>query len=131
MPRLRSWYREVRAKLEASGIFTKVEVIGAKIRGWITGELYLDIYYDPSSGSYSYALIDRALESPGDKRLFGWDDYPHEGVAELRQLRSYPHHFQRRGEGGWVFEESPMRGDVRLEIELVIQRVRSYLGHER
>jgi len=125
-----SWYREVRVKLEDSGIFTKVEVIGAKVRGWITEELYLDIYYDPTSGSYSYALIDRALGYVGDKRLFGWDDYPHENVEKIKRLKSYPHHFQRREEGRWVFEESPMRGDVRTEIELVIEKIKSYLKGE-
>ncbi|MFQ6090308.1 MAG: DUF6516 family protein [Candidatus Bipolaricaulia bacterium] len=122
-----SWYRAVRSKLEDAGIFTEVEVIGAKVRGWISEEVYLDIYYDPTSGSYSYALIDRTLSYPGDKRLFGWDDYPHENVEEIKRLKSYPDHFQRREGSRWVFEESPMRGDVRMEIGLVVERVKSYL----
>jgi len=122
-----SWYRVVRTKLENAEIFAEVEVIGAKVRGWIKEELYLDIYHDPTSGSYSYALIDRTLSYPGDKRLFGWDDYPHEGVEEIKRLKSYPHHFQRREGERWVFEESPMRGDVKMEVELVIDKVKRFL----
>lgn len=122
-----SWYRKVQTKLVNSGIFAKTEVIGAKARGWITEELYLDIYYDPTSGSYSYALIDRTLDCPGDKRLFGWDDYPHENVEEIKRLGSYPHHFQRREGDRWIFEESPMRGNVGKEIEIVIEKIRDHL----
>ncbi len=122
------WYASVKAKLERSRLFRRVDVLGAKIRAHLTDDLFLDLYYDPTSGSYSYALVDSTLPDPGDKRLFGWDDYPHEHVPELRRLANYPHHFQRRvGTEGWIFEESPMRGEIEREITLVIRRVRAYL----
>jgi len=70
---------------------------------------------------------------PGDKRVLGWDDYAHEGVAELERLPTFPHHFQRRDAAGrWSFEPSPMRGRVGVEIDVVIATVRDYLqthGH--
>ena len=83
------WYRAVTQKLIASGLFTECTVIGAKIRALITETLFLDIYYDPRTRSYSYGLIDLELPYEGDKRIFGWDDYPHEGVEELKKLKSY------------------------------------------
>ncbi|MCS6937439.1 MAG: DUF6516 family protein [Candidatus Bipolaricaulota bacterium] len=119
------WYVTVKAKLERSRLFRHVEIIGAKVRASISADLFLDIYYDPISRSYSYALVDTSL--PGDKRLFGWDDYPHEHVPEIRRLTSYPHHFQHRQGSRWIFEESPMRGDVEREISLVIRHLRAYL----
>ncbi len=65
---------------------------------------------------------------PGDKRLFGWDDYPHKGVAKIQQLESYPHHFQRRAaDGSWIFEVSPMQGHIEHEIDVVITVVKAYL----
>ena len=49
-------------------------------------------------------------------------------VAEIEQLESYPHHFHRRAEDGiWVFEASPMHGDVAHEIDIVIAVVRAHL----
>ena len=44
--------------------------------------MFLDIFYDPTTKSYSYSLVDLELTYKGDKRIFGWDDYPHEGVEE-------------------------------------------------
>lgn len=67
------------------------------------------------------------LPYPGDKRVFGWDDYPHENVPKIKRLKSFPHHFQKRSQGGWIFEESPMRGDVEGEIDLVIKAVKDHL----
>ena len=68
------------------------------------------------------------LPQPGDKRLLGWDDYPHEGVTEIARLESYPHHFHRRAEdGSWIFEASPMRGDIEGEIAAVIAAVKEHL----
>lgn len=127
-----SWYRGVIEKLEVSGIFADVEVIGAKVRGIIKKDLYLDIYYDPKTCSYSYALIDRALPFPGDKRVFGWDDYPHENVNEIKELESYPHHFQKRkkGQKGWTWQESQMRGELPEELDVVIDEIKSYLKLE-
>ena len=73
------------------------------------------------------ALIDQTLPYPGDKRVFGWDDYPHKNVPEIKQLESFPHHFQKRNKEGWIFEESPMRGNVKGEMDLVIKMVKEYL----
>lgn len=122
------WHKVVLQRLEASGLFSEVTLIGAKVRAVIDEARFLDIHYDPTTKSYSYALIDLALPYPGDKRLFGWDDYPHEGVIEVENLTSYPHHFQRRAEdGSWIFEASPMRGDIEHEMDIVIATVRAYL----
>jgi intein-encoded DNA endonuclease-like protein len=67
------------------------------------------------------------LPYKGDKRVFGWDDYPHGGVKGIEGLKSYPHHFQRRREDGkWLFEGSEMRGDVEREVEAVIVDVTAF-----
>ena len=122
------WYRTVLQKLEESGSFREINLIGAKVRATVDPTRFLDIHYDPTSGSYSYAFIDLGLPYPGDKRCFGWDDYPHEGVREIRDLASYPHHFHKRAENGrWIFEVSSMQGDVEREIDAVIAAVEVYL----
>ena len=122
------WYKEVIEKLLSSGLFTEVNLLGAKVRASLDESCFLHVHYDPTTQSYSYALIDLELPYPGDKRLFGWDDYPHEGVAELQQLDGYPHHFQRRAEeGDWMFEASPMRGDIQNEVDAVTAALRAYL----
>jgi hypothetical protein len=55
------WYRDVKKKLEDSGIFLEVKVVGAKIRAFVSESLFLEIYYDPTTGSYSYGLVDLTL----------------------------------------------------------------------
>ncbi len=122
------WHRVVLQRLVASGLFSEVGLVGAKVRAAVDKTRFLDIHYDPTTKSYSYAFIDLGLPHLGDKRLFGWDDYPHEGVVAIEQLKNYPHHFQRRMEGGsWIFEASPMRGDIEHEVAIVIAVVRAYL----
>ncbi|HUW09119.1 MAG TPA: hypothetical protein VM537_05280 [Anaerolineae bacterium] len=122
------WYKEVIDKLLASGLFGELTLLEAKVRPSIDETRFLDVHYDPTTQSCSYALIDLELPYPGDKRLFGWDDYPHEGVAELQDLESYPYHFQRRAEdGGWIFEASPMRGDIQDEVDAIITALRERL----
>jgi hypothetical protein len=122
------WHRIVLQKLDASGLFHEITLVGAKVRAIVDASQFLDIHYDPTSGSYSYAFIDISLPYAGDKRLFGWDDYPHEGVTEIEQLSSYPHHFHQRAQDGtWVFESSPMRGDIANEIDTVIATVKDHL----
>jgi hypothetical protein len=122
-------HRHVLRLLRESGLFAEVILIGAKVRAYLSETMFLDIHFDPTTRSYSYALIDLTSPYPGDKRILGWDDYPHEGVEAIRQLRSYPHHFQRRGAGGqWLFEESEMCGHVEQEVELVLERIKMYLG---
>jgi len=102
--------------------------VGAKVRATVDAARFLDIHYDPTTGSYSYAFIDLGLPHPGDKRCFGWDDYPHEGVSEIEQLLSYPHHFHRRDEDGrWIFEVSPMRGNLTDDIDVILAVVKNYL----
>ena len=122
------WHKIVLQRLETSGLFSEVGLVGAKVRAVVDEARFLDIHYDPTTKSYSYALIDLGLPYAGDKRLFGWDDYPHEGVIEIEKLKSYPHHFQSRAQdGSWIFEASPMRGDIEHEMDTVIAVVRAYL----
>jgi hypothetical protein len=76
-----SWYPAVLSKLRAARIFRKVEIVGSKIRATIDNQRFLDIHYDSDTLSYSYAVIDESLQYPNDKRVFGWDDFPHIGDA--------------------------------------------------
>lgn len=122
------WHKGIVEKLQSSGLFTQVSLQGAKVRASVDDTRFLDMHFDPTTRSYSYSLVDLRLPYSGDKRLFGWDDYPHERVAEIKQLESYPHHFHKRAEdGGWIFEVSPMHGDIELEVDTVIAAVRAYL----
>jgi hypothetical protein len=124
------WYGPVLKRLRSSGLFGEVTLVGAKVRASVSDTMFLDIHFAPASGSYSYALVDLTSPYPGDKRILGWDDYPHEGVEAIRQLPGYPHHFQRRASNGeWVFEKSPMRGDVEREIGLVLDILRLNFNH--
>lgn len=122
------WHRRVVELLRESGVLADVTLVGAKIRASFGETLFLDIHYDPTTGSYSYALIDLTSPHAGDKRVLGWDDYPHEGVEHIRRLTSYPHHFQQRAaDGAWQFQESPLHGDVEHEIELVLEMIKTHL----
>lgn len=122
-----SWYKAVLQELRQANFIAEVKIVGAKVRALVDETTFLDIHHDRVSKGYSYALIDLKLPYPGDKRVFGRDDYPHEGIKEIKSMKSYPRHFQRRREGGWIFEESEMRGDVEAEIETVIAQVKAYL----
>lgn len=98
------WHKTLLRKLEESGLFREVNLVGAKVRARVNATRFLDVHYDPTTGSYSYAFIDLNLPSPGDKRLFGWDDYPHEGVSEIKQLESFRITFtadKRTEAGSW------------------------------
>ena len=123
-----AWHGEVRAKLKKYGVFKDVMVTGAKIRAVIDENRFLEIYFDPTTKSYSYGLVHLRLPYPSDKRIFGWDDYPHESVKEIRKLKSYPHHFQHRKDDEWTFEESPMKGDVVNEVDKIMKVVLKYLA---
>ena len=48
-----SWYRAVIKKLKQAGPFAEVNIVGAKVRATIDETTFLDIYYDPTAGSYS------------------------------------------------------------------------------
>jgi len=123
------WYGPVLKRLRSSDLFVEVSLIGAKVRASLSETLFLDVHYDPTTSSYSYALVDLTSSYPGDKRILGWDDYPHEGVEIIRRLSSYPHHFQRRTpDGTWIFEESVMRGDVEREMSLVVDALKRHLN---
>lgn len=125
------WHVSIIRILRESGLFTSVELMGGKVRAFLSQTLFLDIHFDPTINSYSYALIDLTLPYAGDKRLFGWDDYPHPDYAALASLNSYPHHFQERlPDGNWQFSESTFRGDVENEIYKVIETIRQRTSGE-
>jgi hypothetical protein len=122
------WYKQVTEKLQASALFREVNLIGAKVRASVDEARFVDIHFDTAAGSYSYAFVDLTLPFPGDKRLPGWDDYPHETAPQIRDLSSYPHHFQKRaGDGSWIFEISPLRGNIEQEVDTVIAAVKAHL----
>lgn len=88
-----AWHKQVVERLAAADLFSDVALVGGKVRANLDEARFLDLHYDPLTSSYSYALIDLTLPYVGDKRLFGWDDYPHEGIAEFKLIAGYPHHF--------------------------------------
>ena len=52
------WYQEVIQQLNITELFKECQVIGAKVRAMINETMFLDIYYDPTTKSYSYSLIE-------------------------------------------------------------------------
>jgi len=125
------WHASIVRILRESGLFSNVQLAGGKVRAFLSQTRFLDIHFDPTTNSYSYALIDLTLPYAGDKRLFGWDDYPHQDYAALQSLKSYPHHFQERlPNGEWKFSESTFRGDVENEIREVVEVVRQHTSSE-
>lgn len=125
------WHASIIRILRDSGLFSDVQLTGGKVRAFLSATRILDIHFDPTTQSYSYALIDLTLPYAGDKRLFGWDDFPHPGYDVLTGLKSYPHHFQERlRDGAWQFSESTFRGDVEGEIGEVIEIVRQRTSGE-
>ena len=118
------WHASVVRFLRESGLFADVQLIGGKVRALLSAARFLDVHFDPTTTS-SFALIDLTLPYTGDKRLFGWADFPHLDYDALTLLKSYPHHFQDRlPDGTWQFFESTFRGDVENEIREVIETVR-------
>ncbi|MBI4594833.1 MAG: hypothetical protein HY730_00460 [Candidatus Tectomicrobia bacterium] len=63
------WYKTVIDKLLASSLFSEVNLVGAKIRASFNEIRLLDIHYDPTSRSYSYAFIDLSLERKSRSNL--------------------------------------------------------------
>ena len=123
-----AWYNQVIRQLRTSGLFSDVRLVGAKVRATVDDKRFLDVHFDPTTSSYSYALIDSSLSVPGDKRLFGWDDCPHPSEGALTELASYPHHFQARtADGQWRFEVSSFVGNVDEEIPAVLIFLHRYL----
>lgn len=55
------WHRRVLRSLETSNLFREVKLIGAKVRAHVDTMRFLDVHYDPTTGSYSYAFIDLEL----------------------------------------------------------------------
>lgn len=116
------WHASILRILRKSGLFSSVQLSGGKVRAFLAPTRFLDVHFDPTTNSYSYALIDLTIPQPGDKRQFGWDDFPHPNFAALTSLSSYPHHFQERlPNGEWQFSESKFRGDIEKEIHEVIR----------
>lgn len=123
-----AWHADALRTLRESGLFTEVNLTGAKIRAALDASRFVDIHFDPDTRSYSYALIDLTLPYPGDKRVFGWDDFPHPGQPQLQELDSHPHHFQERGPNGeWIFRASAFRGEIETEVDGVLRHLRAYL----
>ncbi len=125
------WHASIVRILRESGLFSDVQLVGGKVRAFLSQTRFLDIHFDPTTASYSYALIDLTLPYTGDKRLFGWDDFPHPDSAALTNLKNYPHHFQERLKGGaWQFSESTFCGDIENEIREVIEVIRQRASGE-
>lgn len=125
------WHASIVRILRVSGLFSDVQLVGGKVRAFLNQTRFLDIHFDPITDSYSYAVIDLTLSYAGDKRLFGWDDFPHPDYAALASLKSYPHHFQERlADGTWQFSESTFRGDVENEVHNVIETIRQRASDE-
>jgi hypothetical protein len=119
------WHAAVIRLLRESGLFSDVQLAGGKVRASINASIFLDVHLDPTTNSYSYAVINLTLTYAGDKRLFGWDDFPHPDCPALTSMMSYPHHFQERlPNGKWQFSESTFRGNVEDEILEVIRVIR-------
>jgi hypothetical protein len=125
------WHTAVLRLLSESSLFAEVQLAGAKVRASVNATQFLDVHFDPTSKSYSYALIDLSLPYEGDKRLFGWDDYPHIGDEAFAKLASYPHHFQERApDGKWIFSESKFRGEIEDDVVAVIDYLRDHLKRD-
>ena len=124
-----AWHAGVLQQLEDSGLFSEVKLSGGKVRATVSTRQFLDIHYDPTTQSYSYALIDLSLPYPGDKRILGWDDYPHPGQPELAKLETHPHHYQERlPDGTRAIQPSAFRGNVAQEIGIVVEHLSAYLA---
>lgn len=86
-----------------------VHDFATKVRLELTDGYLLDLYFNPTLGKYTYALIYR------DRKIYGWDNAPHHpGLA------THPHHFH--DEDGNI-QPSTLTGDPERDIALVIARI--------
>lgn len=83
---MRIWHASIIRILLESKVFLEVQLSGGKVHDLLSATLFLDIHFDPTTHSYSYAVIDLTLPYTGDKRLFGWDDFPHPDYEPLTRL---------------------------------------------
>jgi len=62
------WHTGVIRLLRESGLFVSVQLSGGKVRASLSEARFLDIHFDPTTQSYSYALIDLTLPYPTEEK---------------------------------------------------------------
>jgi hypothetical protein len=100
--------------IEKCVFVTAVHDLMTKWRIDLKGGYFLDIYFNRTTGKYSYTL------SQGEQRILGWDNAPHHPSQP-----NFPHHFHK--EDGLIVS-SDLNGDpdhdldiVRVEIEKLLK----------
>ena len=105
--------RQIASRLLGEPMVLRVEFLWTKVRAILSGGYVLDIYYNVSTGRYSFTLV------KGSKRIMGWDNAPHHvGIS------TFPHHFH--DVDGQV-RPSDLTGDPLTDIEKVLDRLRAFL----
>jgi hypothetical protein len=89
--------------------------LATKQRVVLEGGYLLDLYFNETLGKYSYTLVQ------GARRIIGWDNASHHpGLA------NFPHHFHRQD---GVVVSSPLTGNPKQDIELVVADLNEFLDH--
>ena len=93
----------------------RVEFLGTKVRAILRGGYVFDIYYNVSTGRYSFTLL------KGSKRVMGWDNAPHH-----IDVPTFPHHLH--DVDGHV-RPSDLTGDPLTDIDRVLREIRRVISH--
>lgn len=118
----------VRAVLQSHSLYRQISVVETrefaadqfyfKIKADLTGEykFQVRIYFNRGHVDYAYQLYTT-------KPLLRWDN-----KEEFQTLTTYPHH-HHDAQGN--VHTSPLRGEPRLDLEIVLQQVALYLDAKK
>jgi len=87
----------------------RVAFLRTKIRAYLRHGFILDIFYNASTGRYSFTVV------RGAKRIMGWDNAPHHV-----HVVTYPHHFH---DINGSIKPSDLAGNPLIDIEKVLKRL--------
>ena len=101
-------------RLRGHPLVIRVAFLRTKIRAYLRHGFILDIFYNMSTGRYSFAVI------RGARRIMGWDNAPHHV-----DVATYPHHFHAI-DGS--IKPSDLVGNPLVDIEKVLRKLEEFIG---
>lgn len=105
--------RRVAEKLANYKIINRIEFLGTKVRAHMPKEYILDIFYNETTGKYSYTVFKRG------KRILGWDNAKHH-----LNIQTYPHHYHSKN---GKIKASELVGDPIDDLTFIINVIEKEL----
>lgn len=94
-------------------VINRIEFLGTKVRAYMPEEYTLDIFYNETTGKYSYTVFKRG------KRILGWDNAKHH-----INIQTYPHHYHSKN---GKIKPSELIGDPIKDLIFIINVIEKEL----